>query len=118
MSTYLDLPFTASLVTLWLCHAHLLDWTYTSDAMRKALKIHLSWDLGFFENFDLFENILFFPEGLSEAFIGCMTLLTLHPYFRQENIYPIQCVMQCMIMNDMSEYSNSFFIRICFVPLF
>ena len=35
---HLDLPLTASLVALWLCHACLLDWTYTSDA--SFLKIY------------------------------------------------------------------------------
>ena len=32
LQTRLNLPLTASLVALWLCHACLLDWTYTSDA--------------------------------------------------------------------------------------
>ena len=42
----------------WLCHAYLLDWTYTFEANAKRFQIQLSWDLGFFENFDLFENCL------------------------------------------------------------
>ena len=33
------------------------------------------WDLKFFEDFDSMEFILFLPEGLSEAFIRCGTLL-------------------------------------------
>ena len=33
------------------------------------------WDLKFFEDFDSLEFIFFLPEGLSEAFIGCKTLL-------------------------------------------
>ena len=48
--TYPSLPVW---LCFWLCHAYLLDWTYTFNANAKRLQIQLSWDLGFFENSDL-----------------------------------------------------------------
>ena len=97
MSIYLDLPFTASLVAL-----------LTLPRISTWLDLHLRCQCekasnpaqlgsGPFEKFDLFENIFFLPEGLSKAFIECITLLTLHLYFRQENIYPMQ---MCYAMYD------------------
>ena len=98
MSTYLDLPFTASLVAL-LTLSRLSIW------LDLQLWCQTGWDLRFFKNSNLSESSsFFFPEGLSETFIGCTNLLTLYPYFRQENIYLMQCMMQRMIMNDMFEY--------------
>ena len=98
-------------------HIYLIELT-TLMPNVKRLQIQLSWDLGFFENPDLFEISFFLPEGFSKAFIGCKPFFTLYSCFKQKNIYLIQCVMQCMIMSDMFEYLNLFFIWICFVPLF
>ena len=89
----------------------------TSECQSKRLQIQLSWD--FWKLRSCLNMTFFLPEGLSEAFIGCTGLLTLHPCFRENNTYLMQCFMQCMIMNGMSEYLNlSFLIWICFIPLF
>ena len=72
MSTYLDLPLTASLVMLWLFHACLLDWTYNSDTK-------LGWDLKLFKNFDLFELPSFFPKVFLKLLLGARPFLLCLP---------------------------------------
>ena len=112
MSTYLDLPLSASLVALWFCYAYLPDWTYNSDAK-------LGWYLRFFESYDLFELPSFFLKVFLKLLSSARPFFTLYSYFRQENIYLIQCAMQYWLcMNETSEHLNSFFIWICFIPLF
>ena len=77
MFTYLDLPFTANLVAL-LTLSRLSIW------LDLQLCCQTGWDLRFSKNSDLSESSsFFFLEGLSEAFIGCTNLFTLHPCFRQ-----------------------------------
>ena len=100
MSTYLDLPFTDSLVELltlprvstWLdlqlwCHA-------------KRLQIQLSWDLGFFENSDLLKLPSFSSKVFLKLLSGAQPFFTLHSYFRQENIDLMQGVILCMIVRE------------------
>ena len=117
MSTYLDLPFTASLVVLLILSRLSIWLDLQLWCQAKGFK---SNSVGIFWKLRSCLNITFFlPEGLSEAFIGCTNLLILRSCFRQENIYPIQCVMQCMIMNDVSEYfklvfSFEFVLSLCF----
>ena len=76
----LDLPPGASSYHLFI----FLDLPLSASSKETSNPAQLGF--GLFENFDLFENTFFLPEGLFGAFIGCMTLLTLHPYFRQDYI--------------------------------
>ena len=101
MSIYLDLPFIASLVALltlpristWLdlhlrCHA-------------KRLQIQLSWDLSFSENSALIWILSSFsPKVFLKLLSGAQPFFTLYSCFRQENIYLMQGVMQCMIVHE------------------
>ena len=63
MSTYPNFPFTTSLVTL-LTLPRISTWLDLQLwCQAKGFKIQLSWDLGFFENSDLFEISFFlFPQ--------------------------------------------------------
>ena len=64
----------------------------------ERLQIQLSWD---FWKLRSCSNITFFlPEGLSETFIWCTSLLTLHPCFRKE-IY-IWCNVLCNVWSWMT----------------
>ena len=79
ISTWLDLQ-------LW-CHA-------------TRFQIQLSWDLGFFENSDLFELPSFSPKVFLKLLSGARPFFTLHSCFRQENIYLMQGAMQCMVVHE------------------
>ena len=120
LSTQLDLQLWCQFYSLFiwaylrmpvLFIIFLFTWTYLRVPDKKTSN---PAQLGFgplLKTLILFEYFPFFPKVfLKLFFFGCANLLTLHPYFRQENIYLMQCVMQCMIMNDMPEYLNLSFL--------
>ena len=112
-STYLDLPLATSLVALLLCHAYLLDWTYNSDANQIGFKsnMHLPglayhW-LPIWLGFEILWKlrfvwiIIFLPEDLSKAFIGCKTLFYSVFLFQiRKHISDAMC--ECYVMYDLA----------------
>ena len=87
----LDLPLTTSLVALWLCHACLLDWTYTSDA--RWLGFEILWKLRYVW------ITFFLPEGFSKALIRCETFFYSTFLFQiRKHISDGMC--ECYVMYD------------------
>ena len=96
--TYPSLPVW---LRFWLCHAYLLDWTYTFDAMRKGFKSSSVGIWASLKNSDLIWILPYFsPKVFLKLLSGARPFFTLHSYFRQENIYLMQGVMQCMIVHE------------------
>ena len=107
LSTYLDLPPTANLVVLWLYHACLSDWTYTSDAKLVGI-----WDS---LKTLVWLDYLLLSESLSKAFIGCKILFFFFCIPVSDKKTYIWCNVSCNVwlcMNEMSEHLNFFFLNL------
>ena len=103
---HLDLPLTASLVVLWFYHTCLFDWTYNSDAKRKASN---PTQLGFLKTPLLFEYYLLSPRKSFWSFYRVYEPRHSASLFQTRKYISDAMFYAMMIMNDMSEHLNLFF---------
>ena len=107
MSTYLDLPLTASLVAL-------LTLLRIYTRLDLQLWCHVVGILKLFENSNLFELPSFSSKVFLKLLSSVRPFFTLHSYFRQENIYLMQCAMQCMIVHEWNDYVRKHIFKFVF----
>ena len=87
----------------------IFTWTYTSDASLVVIQNSLKAPICLSS---------FFLKVFLKLLLGTRPFFTLYSYFKQTYIW---CNVSCNVwlcMNEMSEHLNSFFIWICFIPLF